>query len=34
LEYGAGLVVEQPPAKGDVDVLVGDLLELATVMGC
>ena len=34
LEYGAGLVVEQPPTKGDVDVLVGDLLELATVMGC
>jgi 2-haloacid dehalogenase len=33
LEYG-GVVVEQPPAEGDVDVTVGDLLELATVMGC
>jgi 2-haloacid dehalogenase len=34
LEYGAGVVVEQPPAEGDVDLMVGDLLELATVMGC
>ena len=34
LEYGAGVVVEQPPAEGDVDVMVGDLQELATVMGC
>jgi 2-haloacid dehalogenase len=34
LEYGAGVVVEQTPAEGDVDVMVGDLLELATVMGC
>jgi len=33
LEYGAG-VVEQPPAEGDFDLMVGDLLELATVMGC
>jgi 2-haloacid dehalogenase len=33
LEYG-GLEVEKPPAEGDVDVMVGDLLELATVMGC
>ncbi|HTQ23042.1 haloacid dehalogenase type II [Mycobacterium sp.] len=32
LEYGAGVVVEQPPAKGDFDLMVGDLLELATVM--
>jgi 2-haloacid dehalogenase len=34
LEYGAGVVVEQPPAEGDFDLMVGDLLELATVMGC
>jgi 2-haloacid dehalogenase len=34
LEYGAGLVVEQPPAEGDVDLMVGDLVELATVLGC
>ena len=34
LEYGEGVVVEQPPAEGDFDVMVGDLLELATVMGC
>ncbi|MBV9730565.1 MAG: haloacid dehalogenase type II [Pseudonocardiales bacterium] len=34
LEYGAGVVVEQPPAQGDVDFMVGDLLELATAMGC
>jgi len=33
VEYG-GLVVEQPPAEGAVDVMVADLLELATVMGC
>jgi 2-haloacid dehalogenase len=33
LEYG-GLVVEQPPADGAVDIIVADLLELATVMGC
>ena len=32
LEYGAGVVVEQPPAEGDFDLMVGDLLELATVM--
>jgi 2-haloacid dehalogenase len=31
-EYGAGVVVEQPPAEGDFDLMVGDLLELATVM--
>ena len=34
LEYGAGVVVEQPPADGAFDVMVDDLLELATVMGC
>jgi len=34
LEYGAGVVVEQPPAEGDFDLMVADLLELATVMGC
>jgi 2-haloacid dehalogenase len=34
LEYGVGVVVEQPPAEGDVDLKVGDLLELATIMGC
>ena len=34
LEYGDGVVVEQPPAEGDFDVMVGDLLELATVMWC
>lgn len=33
LEYGAGVVVDQPPAQGDFDVMVADLLELATVMG-
>jgi 2-haloacid dehalogenase len=32
LEYGAGVAVEQPPAEGDFDLMVGDLLELATVM--
>jgi 2-haloacid dehalogenase len=34
LEYGAGVVVEQVPAEGHFDVMVSDLLELATVMGC
>jgi hypothetical protein len=34
LKYGAGVVVQQPPAAGDVDLMVDDLLELATVMGC
>jgi 2-haloacid dehalogenase len=34
LEYGAGVEVEQTPAEGDFDLMVGDLLELATVMGC
>jgi 2-haloacid dehalogenase len=34
LEYGAGVVVEQPPTEADVDLLVGDLLELAAVMEC
>jgi 2-haloacid dehalogenase len=34
LEYGAGVVVEQEPTEGDFDFMVGDLLELATVMGC
>jgi 2-haloacid dehalogenase len=34
LEYGAGVVVEPVPAEGDVDLMVGDLLELATVLGC
>jgi 2-haloacid dehalogenase len=34
LEYGAGVVVEPLPVEGDVDVMVGDLLELATVLGC
>jgi 2-haloacid dehalogenase len=34
LEYGAGVVVEQAPAEGDVDLRVSDLLELATVLGC
>jgi 2-haloacid dehalogenase len=32
LEYGAGVVVEQAPAEGDFDLMVGDLLELATIM--
>jgi hypothetical protein len=31
-EYRAGVVVEQPPAEGDFDLMVGDLVELATVM--
>jgi 2-haloacid dehalogenase len=34
LEYGTGVVVEQPPADGAFDVMVGDLVELAAVMGC
>jgi 2-haloacid dehalogenase len=34
LEYGAGVVVEQTPSEGDFDLMVSDLLELATVMGC
>ncbi len=34
LEYGAGVVVEQPPTEADVDLIVGDLLELAAVMEC
>jgi 2-haloacid dehalogenase len=33
LEYG-GLVVEQPPAEGDFDLMVRDLQELANIMGC
>lgn len=34
LEYGAGVVVEQTPSEGDFDLMVDDLMELATVMGC
>jgi 2-haloacid dehalogenase len=34
LEYGQGVVVEQEPAEGDFDVMVGDLVELATVLRC
>jgi 2-haloacid dehalogenase len=34
LEYGAGVVVEKPPAEGDADLMAADLVELATVMGC
>jgi 2-haloacid dehalogenase len=34
LEYGEGVVVEQEPSEGDFDVMVSDLLELASVMGC
>lgn len=32
LEYGVGVVVEQAAAEGQFDLMVGDLLELATVM--
>jgi 2-haloacid dehalogenase len=34
LEYGEGVVVEQAPSEGDFDVMVGDLVELATVLRC
>jgi 2-haloacid dehalogenase len=34
LEYGEGVVVEPEPAHGAFDVMVGDLVELATVLGC
>jgi 2-haloacid dehalogenase len=34
LEYGAGVVVEEPPAPGRFDLMVGDMLELATVLDC
>ena len=34
MEYGPGVVVEQEPAEGDFDVMVGDLVELATAMRC
>jgi 2-haloacid dehalogenase len=34
LEYGEGVVVEPEPDKGAFDVMVGDLLELATALGC
>jgi 2-haloacid dehalogenase len=34
LEYGEGVVVEQEPAEGAFDVMVGDLVELATVLRC
>ena len=34
LEYGAGVVVERTPADGDFDMMVSDLVEMATVMGC
>ena len=34
LEYGAGVVVEEEPAEGDFDVMVGDLVDLAAVLGC
>jgi hypothetical protein len=27
-------VVEQEPAEGDFDFMAGDLLELASVLGC
>jgi 2-haloacid dehalogenase len=29
LEYGPGVVVEEPPAKGRFDLMVEDLLELS-----
>jgi 2-haloacid dehalogenase len=29
LEYGAGVVVEQPPSPGQVDLIVDDLVDLA-----
>ena len=34
LEYGAGVAVEPPRAEGDVDLVVGDLFELATLLEC
>jgi len=34
LEYGEGVVVEPEPTEGDFDVMVGDLVELATVLRC
>jgi hypothetical protein len=33
-EYGPGVVVEEPPAKGRVDLVVEDLLELSRRTGC
>ncbi|WP_430336074.1 haloacid dehalogenase type II [Rhodococcus sp. ACT016] len=32
LEYGADVVVERTPTEGEFDLMVGDLLELATVL--
>ena len=34
LEYGAGVAVEPPRAEGHVDLVVGDLFELATLPEC
>jgi 2-haloacid dehalogenase len=34
LEYGPGRMVEKTPPAGRFDVMVRDLMELATVMGC
>jgi 2-haloacid dehalogenase len=34
LEYGEGVVVEPEPDEGAFEVKVGDLLELATALGC
>lgn len=34
LEYGPDRIVENAPPSGRFDVMVGDLLELAAVMGC
>jgi hypothetical protein len=33
-EYGAGVVVEKTPEEGDFDMMVSDLLELASALGC
>jgi 2-haloacid dehalogenase len=33
LEYGPGVVVEEPPAKGRFDLMVEDLLELSRRAG-
>jgi 2-haloacid dehalogenase len=34
LEYGEGVVVENTPEEGDFDMMVSDLLELATALRC
>ena len=34
LEYGPGVVIEEPPEEGRFDLMVNDLVELSRTVGC